>query len=258
MTEGARHQEPGLHWKWVNLSVIAGLIIVGSSYFIVAPIFHSGAIQALVMLVGFVVTGAVTGYFSPGVTIREATVGGALVAAIMLALIYVSNADIQYSAYINFLMLLLGIGFSWVGGWVGEKLQGEEESEEEKKSTAFQWKWVTAGVVLGFALNILFVFLPARIFKINLGLELISYVVSFVATGFVVGYKSPGVTIMEPAFAGIFAVVLEWVFLTFMINLPVDGTVLATGLGIGFLFTLFGAWLGEKVQENAEKNRATT
>ena len=62
MTQSA-HQEPGMHWKWVILSVIAGLIIVGASYFIVAPTFHSPEIQALVMLVGFIVTGAIIGYF---------------------------------------------------------------------------------------------------------------------------------------------------------------------------------------------------
>ncbi len=256
MTDGAKKQEPGLHWKWVILSVVAGIGIVGLSYFTVAPTFHSASIQALVMLVAVVVTGAINGYFSPGVTIREATVGGAIVAAFMLILIYVSGAEVQYSAIENIFLLLLGIGFSWVGGWVGEKLQGDETSADEKTTNAFQWKWVIAGVIVGFALNVLFVFIPAKIFKINLGLELISYLVSFVATGFVVGYKSPGVTILEPAAAGLVAVLLEWGFLQFMINLPVDGTVLGAGLGIGFLFTLFGAWLGEKVQENAEKKGA--
>jgi hypothetical protein len=58
MTHSA-HNEPKLQWKWVVLSVIAGLVIVGASYFIVAPTFHSGQVQALVMLVGFIVTGTI-------------------------------------------------------------------------------------------------------------------------------------------------------------------------------------------------------
>lgn len=58
-------------WKWVLIGVVAGLMIIGASFMIVVPTFHSTAIQALVVLVGFVVTGAVVGYFSPGVTIRR-------------------------------------------------------------------------------------------------------------------------------------------------------------------------------------------
>ncbi len=63
-------------WKWVMIGVVVGVVIIGGSFFIVAPTFHSTAIQALVLLVGFVVTGAVVGYFSPGVTIKEASSPG--------------------------------------------------------------------------------------------------------------------------------------------------------------------------------------
>ena len=52
-------------WKWVIIGVAVGVAIIGGSFFIVAPTFHSAAIQSLVVLIGFVVTGAVVGYFSP-------------------------------------------------------------------------------------------------------------------------------------------------------------------------------------------------
>ena len=111
------HTESKLQWKWVILSVIAGLIIVGASYFIVAPTFQSGQVQAVVMLVGFIVTGAIIGHYSPGITIKEATVGGTLVMIIMLLLLYITKAEIHFTAAINMLLLVLGLGFSWVGGW---------------------------------------------------------------------------------------------------------------------------------------------
>ena len=128
------HNEPKLQWKWVILSVIAGLIIVGSSYFIVAPTFHRAQVQAIVMLVGFIVTGAIIGYYSPGITINEASVGGALVMLVMLFLLYITKAEIHFSAAINLLLLILGVGFSWVGGWAGEKLQGDDTSTGEVKN----------------------------------------------------------------------------------------------------------------------------
>jgi len=253
MTQGT-HQEPKMHWKWVILSVIAGLIIVGASYFIVAPTFHSGEVQALVMLVGFIVTGAIIGYFSPGITINEASVGGALVMIIMILLLYITNEEIHFSAAINLLLLILGVGFSWVGGWAGEKLQGDEGSAEEAKVTKFLWKWVIVGVIVGFALNILFVFLLSTIFLAYLfKFAFVGFIVSFVVTGFIVGFKSPGTTLKEPAVAGLLAVILDWVFLRFIISLPVPSMYLVVGLVMGFMISLFGAWLGEKYQLSKEK-----
>ncbi len=252
MANDASMETSGLQWKWVALGVIAGLAIVGASYFIVAPTFHSDEIQALVMLVGYAVTGVIVGYFSPGVTIKEATIAGFLVLLAMLGLLYATKADLIENPSINLLLLMLGVAFSWVGGWVGEKLQG---TTADAHTTSFQWKWVITGVVLGFALNVLFVFLLAPAFRIDMNVILAAFIVSFVATGFIVGYKSPGVTLKEPALAGLLSVAVDWLFLEFGISLPVPGRYLVAGLAIGFLFALFGAWLGEKYQE-AVANKA--
>ncbi len=255
MTHNA-HQESKLHWKWVTLSVIAGLIIVGASYFIVAQTFHSGEIQALIMLGGFIITGAIIGYFSPGITINEASVGGALVMVVMLLLLAITNVEIHFSKSINLLLLLLGVGFSWVGGWAGEKLQGDESSAEEKNIKKFLWKWVLVGVVIAFALNVLLVFIlstffPPHIFKFALA----GFVGSFVVTGFIVGVKSPGVTLREPAVAGLLVVILDWVFLRFIVSISsqtLPTKYLIVGLVMGFLISLFGAWLGELYQQSKQ------
>jgi hypothetical protein len=251
------HNEPKLHWKWVILSVIAGIIIVGASYFIVAPTFHSGEVQALVMLVGFIMTGVVIGYYSPGITINEASVGGALVMVVMLFLLYITKAEIHFSPAINLLLLILGVGFSWVGGWAGEKLQGDDASAGEVKIQKFLWKWVIVGVIIGFALNILFVFLLSTFFLGHIfKFAFVGFIVSFVVTGFVVGFKSPGVTLKEPAIAGLLSVLLDWVYLKFIISLPVPTMYLVVGLVMGFMISLFGAWLGEKYQQSVEKKVA--
>ncbi|MBI3004941.1 MAG: hypothetical protein HYY49_05940 [Ignavibacteriales bacterium] len=255
MSHEASAEPTGMQWKWVILGVVAGLAIVGASYFIVAPTFHSDEIQAVVMLVGYAVTGVIVGYFSPGVTIKEATVAGFLVFIFMLVLLYATGAELIENQSINLLLLLLGVSISWVGGWVGEKLQGSHG--DAAHHTGFQWKWVLTGVVLGFALNILFVFLLAPAFKIDLNVVLAAFIASFVATGFIVGYKSPGVTLKEPAVAGLFAVAVDWLFIEFGITLSVPSKYLVAGLAIGFLFSLFGAWLGEKYQESVQSKAVT-
>lgn len=250
-----------LQWKWVLVGVFVGLVIVGISYFLVAPTFKSAPIQALVMLSGFIITGAVVGYFSPGVTIREATIAGALVIILVLGLLLILGEELVQDQTKNFLGLFLGIAMSWVGAWVGEKLQGSQGHEEhETKRMGFTdliWKWVIVGVVIGFALNVLLVFVLAPIFNINLDIAFVLFVISFVVTGFVVGLKSPGVTLKEPALAGVFAVALDWLFLEYGIELHVEGGYLAFGLVLGFLLTLFGAWLGERYQMSLERKPST-
>jgi len=149
-----------------------------------------------------------------------------------------------------YLLLVFSGLLSLAGAWMGEKLQGsfENKAEPSEPAEAFQWKWVLAGLALGFVLNVLFVFLLAPLFNINLNLVHVAFSFSFVLTGFIVGYKSPGVTIKEPALAGAIAVIVEWLFIQYGISLPIPAGYIAFGVVEGFLLTLFGAWLGERYQ----------
>jgi hypothetical protein len=254
MSKGTTQSAQSLQWKWVIIGALVGLVIVGASYYIIEQTFHNIQIQILVMLVGCAVTGVIVGYFSPGVTIKEAAIGGTIVVLAMAGFLYAVDADVAKNAAINVLLIVLGIPVSWVGGWAGENLQGSEVNlDEELKSDKIQWKWVITSVVVGFALNVLFVFLPSKVFSINLDVALAAFLVSFVIAGFIVGYKSPGVTIKEPAFAGIIAVILEWLFLEFGLQITIAVPYLIAGLALGFLFTLIGAWLGEKYQDAVGK-----
>jgi hypothetical protein len=245
-------------WKWVLIGVVAGIVIIGASFLIVVPTFHSTAIQALVVLVGFVVTGAVVGYFSPGVSIREAFFAGLVLMFIFAIVFGATSLGTGRSKQLLYLILVFSGLLSLAGAWMGEKLQGsfEKKAESGEPDETFQWKWVLAGLALGFVLNILFVFLLAPVFNINLNLVHVAFSFSFVLTGFIVGYKSPGVTIKEPALAGAIAVIVEWLFIQYGISLPVPAGYIAFGVVEGFLLTLFGAWLGERYQL-AKKTKET-
>ena len=252
-------QPAGLLWKWVWVGVVVGALIAGASFFIVLPTFHSTPIQALVLLSGFVVTGVIVGYASPGVTIKEASVAGGIVALLMVVLLYATGQALGQDMMRNLLLLVLGFGLSWIGAWVGEKLQGSEGSDEEETKRMFtdvQAKWVTVGVVLGFVLNVLGVFIVTPLFNTSLNAAFGAFLVSLTVTGFIVAYKSPGVTLKEPAIAGFLAVLLDWSFLEFMLKLHVAGGYLAFGLILGFCLNLFGAWLGERYQMSVEAKQA--
>lgn len=255
---GSSNQTPGLQWKWVFIGVAVGVGIAATSILVVLPTFHATPIQALVLLAGFIATGAIVGYASPGVTIKEASVAGGLVALLTMIILYVSGAKLGQDMMRNLLLVVLGFGLSWIGAWVGEKLQGSGgHSEEETKRlfTDVQAKWVIVGVVLGFALNVLAVFILTPIFILRLDVAFGAFLFSLTVTGFIVAYKSPGVTLKEPAIAGFLAVLLDWSFLEFMLELYVSGGYLAFGLILGFCLNLFGAWLGEKYQMSVESRQ---
>lgn len=255
---GSSKQSPGLQWKWVFIGVAVGVGIAATSFLVVLPTFHATPIQALVLLAGFVATGAIVGYASPGVTIKEASVAGGLVALLTMIILYTSGAALGQDMLRNLLLVALGFGLSWLGAWVGEKLQGSEgHSEEETKRlfTDVQAKWVIVGVVLGFALNVLAVFILTPIFNVRLDVAFGAFLISLTVTGFIVAYKSPGVTLKEPAIAGFLAVLLDWSFLEFMLDLYVSGGYLVFGLILGFCLALFGAWLGEKYQMSVESRQ---
>ncbi|HTY10502.1 MAG TPA: hypothetical protein VMF88_05475 [Bacteroidota bacterium] len=245
-------------WKWVIIGVVAGIIIIGGSFFIVAPTFHSTAIQSLVLLIGFVVTGAVVGYFSPGITIKEAFFAGLILMFIFAFLLGATPLGEGLSKTLVYLLLVFSGILAQAGAWMGEKLQGSFEKKDgtAKDDVGFQWKWVLAGLALGLVLNVLFVFLLAPLFNINLNLIHVAFSVSFVILGFIIGYKSPGVTIKEPAVAGVIAVIGDWLFIQYGIQLPVPVGYIAFGVVEGFLLTLLGAWLGERYQLAKESKEA--
>jgi hypothetical protein len=237
-------------WKWVVIGVVAGVIIIGGSFFIVAPTFHSTAIQSLVLLIGFVVTGAVVGYFSPGVTIKEAFFAGLILMFIFALIFSTTTWGEGQSTQMIILLLVFGGVLSQAGAWMGEKLQGSFEKKDgtAKDDIGFQWKWVFAGLALGLPLNVIFVFDLANLLSLNLYLIHFAFSLSFILLGFIIGYKSPGVTLKEPAVAGAIAVLGDWLFIQYGIQLSVPPGYLAFGVVEGFLLALFGAWLGERYQ----------
>ena len=143
MSKDTQQTVQQMQWKWVIIGALVGLVIVGASYYIVEQTFHNIQIQILVMLVGCAVTGVVVGYFSPGVTIKEAAVGGTIVVLAMCGFLYAVDADVAKNVGINVLLVVLGIPVSWIGGWAGENLQGSDVNlDKELKTDKIQWKWV--------------------------------------------------------------------------------------------------------------------
>ena len=178
----------------------------------------------------------------------------------IFALIFIATSfGAGQSTEVITLLLLFGGLLSQAGAWMGEKLQGTLDKKDgtTKDEVGFQWKWVLAGLALGLPLNVLFVFLLAPLLIIDLERIHIAYAVSFCLMGFIIGYKSPGVTIKEPALAGVIAVIFEWLFVQYGIQLSVPVEYVAFGVVEGFSLALLGAWLGERYQLSKESKAAS-
>lgn len=238
-------------WRWFLFAVALGAILITLLMAIArgdlphtTQIPHTDTV-IFVGVLAFVLTGILVGFTSPGRTIAEAGIAG-----LVLAIIGEAVAIRTFEA-VHPIWLILGIwgGFSLGlgGGWVGELLQGTLDDPDARRGK-LQWPWVGAGVFLGVLLSSLFVVLGRAIFAIDGMGVLIGFSVSFLVTGFFVGVCSPGITLLEPALAGLGAILVDALVLAGGLGafFPVLGILIA-GMG-AFVLALVGGWIGEVIQ----------
>lgn len=239
------------HIDWVLYGSALGIAVAAASYFGIVSEFKSELIQLVALATSFIFAGMLTGYLSDGVVMRESAVAGALVALATVALIYIFPGRIELSGLSIVLGMAGGIGLTFAGAWAGEQIQGDHGVlDNDIKIAGVRWKWVFVGVLLGFALNILFSIILSPLYGKSLDIAFYMFCFSTLIMGISVALFSPGITIAEPAMAGVIAVFLEWILVEFVMDLHVETTNLIIGLGLGFVLTLVGSFVGEKIQNN--------
>ena len=235
-----------LEWKWIVIGALVGVILL-AFVLPVAGTFENSFVPILMGTVAFLLTGIIVGYRSPGVTIREAALAGLLtiiVADVMIFWVFDISLDIMEGV----IFVVVGYLLSLVGGWIGEVMQGTKEPVGKVKG--LQWPWILVGVAVGFILNYVAVFFLFIVFKFDVTGLLISFAFSFVIMGIIVGYKSPGVTIIEAALAGVGLIVLEYILVAAGLGGGrFTADYLMYGLIGGFILGLVGGWIGELMQE---------
>ncbi|MCE2755064.1 MAG: hypothetical protein LW818_03580 [Ignavibacteriae bacterium] len=236
-----------LDLKSVAGSLVIGLIAVFGLGWVSGSTFAALPFPVLSLLSGFILSGMVAGLLSKDETIAEPVISSVIVS---LALYYfLPGLNLQGFADIHpehiLLIGLNGIMLSFAGAWAGEMLQGTMEGNSEVKH--LEWGWVLAGTILGVMVSILvstlliiflgFVFTPL----------MIAFVIGLFITGFLIGYRSAGVTIMEAALAGLFTLVINVDILTLAL-VPPGFDEIMFALILGGVLSMIGAWIGEKVQ----------
>ncbi len=251
----------GLEWKWIIIGVIAGTTLCLSLHQMISQTFHIPLIPTFMSLLGFVVMGIVIGYKSEGYTIKEPAIGGAIT-MLLVAIILIYGFNYQFSGWELVAGAVLGLLLGLLGGWVGEQIQVTPEEMakelEDDKQGKLQWGWILAGTVVAFTLNSFFVIGGFALLKFSFVGILSALGASFLLGGLLIGYFSPGVTIKEAAIAGALSVILNGIFLySFSLLMTNELVYVGEGLVGGFILSLLGGWLGEKLQSFVESGSKT-
>lgn len=242
----------GLEWKWIIIGVVAGTALCLSLHQMISQTFHIPLIPTFMSLLGFVVMGIVIGYKSEGHTIKEPAVGG-FVTLVIVGNLLAFAFDYEFTMTEKILAPIVGLILGLIGGWVGEQIRVTPEEAakelEKNKKGGLQWGWIVAGTVIAFIFNAFFVIGGFALLKFGMGGIIMALGASFLLAGLLVGYFSPGVTIKEAAIAGVLSVLLNAVFLYSSSLLMLEEfTYVGQGVAGGFLLSLIGGWLGEKLQ----------
>jgi hypothetical protein len=138
----------------------------------------------------------------------------------------------------------------------------EEEAARRHQQEGFEWKWafMAFGVYLVlqvFVIGLLPFVIPSYDPQGLAGLG-ISVVVWFIG-GILVGVISPGKTFVEPAIGALIAVVPTVGYLMFITPEGFEPTFLAYIVGglLGAMISLFGAFIGEKLQMTLRPSKAS-
>jgi hypothetical protein len=241
-----------IEWFWVIAGSVVGLLLIGLLVFMSSVKFHNPAIPYLIGGLAYIITGMILGHYSPGHTVKEAAIAGLLIPVVGLIMIklHLVQTHIENLTIIQTIALVVGgMVLTELGGWIGEELEGYDHPTK-----FIQWHWIIVASVIGFMLNCFILFFVAlfvyKIIPISIFLAL-----SVLASGIVAGYKSPGHTEMECGIAGTVTILLDYLFLTFGLEIEIPLWILFVALGGGGIFGLFGGWIGERIQQSEESKR---
>ena len=245
------HTSQPLRWVWVGGAVLIGSVLISVFILVVDPQLQRPVVAGFITTLSLMVVGILVGYSSRGETIRETAVAGLLLTALVgIAAVTVLKLPIPTPVWL--ISPFYAAALSMAGGWVGELMQGT--LEEAFIDETVDWPWVFASVVIGFTLSAYAVFLGQALLGPSPLQLLWAFAGSFLVTGWIVGFFSPGVTMIEPAIAATGMIVLESGLVIIWFE-GVPGQTLLAGFAAGIVLAYLGGWLGELSQKWKERRR---
>lgn len=123
---------------------------------------------------------------------------------------------------------------------------------EATQSKGLEWKWIIFGIVAGTALCVSLHQMIAQTFHIPLIPTFMS-LLGFVVMGIIIGYKSEGYTLKEPAIGGIVTLFIVGNILAFGFDYDFTLSEKLLAPVVGLILGLIGGWVGEQMQVTPEE-----
>ena len=243
------------HFSAIVLAIIVGCIFVLGLGYISGSFYATSRLPVMAVISGFIITGILVGWVTKEETIIEPGIASLVVALVSYFVFRAWDlkgfADLSKSDLV--LMLCNGLLVAFAGAWAGELLQS---SKEEKKSLSIklEWPWIVCGASVGLTLSIVLVSSVVILLGADYTYMLIAFAVGLLLTGFLVGWRSPGATLFESAFAGFLTVILS-IDIVILTLTSVPAKMKFIGLSAGIVISLIGGFLGEAMQKVGEKKK---
>jgi hypothetical protein len=238
-------EQKSMRWVWVLAGVAAGAIVITVFLNIADRYLDRLAVDGLIGSLTVLLVGILVGAASRGETLREAAVAG-----LMLAVLTISVVAFQLRIEVPTLVWVAGpfyaLVLALIGGYVGEMLQGT--LEEAHVDRPLDWPWVFVSIVIGFTLGTYALFLVGTVSPGSPDQDMTIMAAAFLVTGVVVGFFSPGRTMIEPAIAAAGLMIAHGGFVLVYFETPPTLGSLLTMFAVGILLALGGGWMGEVLQ----------
>lgn len=246
------HTSAALRWWWIASGVLLGAVLISLFLFALDPRLEQPAIAGLIVGLSIILTGILVGFGSRGETIREAGLAGLLL-VVVCGILTKALLDTAIPVFAWLMAPFFVPALAMLGGWAGELLQGT--LEEAYDDRAVDWPWVMVSIVIGFTLSSFAVLLGQRLLGLTTDQSLYAFAGSFLLTGWLVGFFSPGMTMVEPAIAGGLMLVVDCGFVILAFDRLPGARVTLMGFLGGMALALLGGWLGEVTQRRARPRR---
>jgi len=242
---GADTGTRAMRWTWVVTGVVIGAVVIAVFLNVVDRYLDRPAVDGLIGSLTVLLVGILVGAASRGETLREAAVAG-----LMLSVLTIAIVALQLQIEVPVLVWVAGpfyaLVLALIGGYVGEMLQGT--LEEAYVDRPVDWPWVFVSIVIGFTLGTYSLFLVGSVLPDSQLPDMAILAGAYFITGVVVGFFSPGRTMIEPAIAAAGLMIAHGGFvLLYLEPRPEIGSLL-TLFVVGTLLALAGGWLGETLQ----------
>ena len=245
-----------LNYGALLLSIILGSVIVILFSWVSGRLYATALFPVMALLSGFIISGFVIGIMTKEITIIEPGIGSIIVAIITYLIMPTFNLrgfeDVWKTDWL--LIYMNAIVLTFIGSWLGEKFQHGDFDSKSTTSPTIDWGWIVAGTIAGLTVTLIMVNLLDLVLGPNPNRFIVPYFISLLLTGLIIGWKSPGVTIKEAGIAGFLTitVVFDIVRVTLITTTEIGITYIIIGLILGFVVSLIGGYIGEKIQASAE------